>query len=252
MPAYALQALVLRHTKLGEADVIVTLLAEDGSQVRAVAKGMRKPTSRFAGRLQPYATVDLLLHTGKTLEVVSEARLVCSRTGLREDYERNAAAAVVMDVLSKISLEGQREERLFGLASATLDCLSDSEVERLPQLVVAFLVKALAMHGYRPELEACAACASEVGESAAFSMQAGGALCPSCGALDASSLRVPAAARRWIASLLGSTMADVARMEMPAEAIRDSFDLVAAFVAYHLPTRLKALDFYAGIVAETR
>ena len=76
MPAYPLRALVLRKTKLGETDLILTLLSEDGRQVRAVAKGLRKPGSRFGGRLEPYSVVDLLLHTGRSLEVVTEARTV--------------------------------------------------------------------------------------------------------------------------------------------------------------------------------
>ena len=52
---YSLQALVLRKTKLGETDLIVTLLAQDGRQVRAVAKGARKPNSSFASRLEIFS-----------------------------------------------------------------------------------------------------------------------------------------------------------------------------------------------------
>jgi hypothetical protein len=42
-------------------------------------------------------------------------------------------------------------------------------------------------------------------------------------------------------------MADVPALDMPEAAVRDCFDLVRAFVAYHIPARLRALDFYAGI-----
>ena len=49
---YTARAIVLRKTKLGESDLIVTLLAQDGSQARAVAKGARKPSSPFAARLE--------------------------------------------------------------------------------------------------------------------------------------------------------------------------------------------------------
>ena len=55
---YSLQALVLRKTKLGETDLIVTLLAQDGRQVRAVAKGARKPNSSFASRLEIFSEVE--------------------------------------------------------------------------------------------------------------------------------------------------------------------------------------------------
>ena len=38
---YRTNAIVLDRTKLGEQDLILTLLASDGSEVRAVAKGAR-------------------------------------------------------------------------------------------------------------------------------------------------------------------------------------------------------------------
>ena len=55
MPAYPLRALVLRKTKLGETDLILTLLAEDGRQVRAVAKGAAQ--ARVAVRRAPRAVL---------------------------------------------------------------------------------------------------------------------------------------------------------------------------------------------------
>ena len=248
MPAYPLRALVLRKTKLGETDVILTLLADDGRQVRAVAKGLRKPTSRFGGRLEPYVVVDLLLHTGRTLEVVTEARTVRSNVEVRTALERSAAAAVVADVLDKISLEGQPEERLFGLGTTTLEALGGTSDEKVPQVVVAFMLKALAMHGYRPELEECAVCAAEAGESEAFSLASGGVVCEKCGGLDPATLRFGTAGREWLRCLLMSTMSEIADAEIPAQAVADCFALVRSFVAYHLPTRLRALDFYAGML----
>lgn len=246
MPSYPLTALVLRKTKLGETDSILTLLAEDGSQVRAVAKGVRKPGSKFGARLEPYSVVNLLLHTGKSLEIVSEARTVAPNARLREDLDRNAAAAVVVDLLDKVSLEGQPEPRLFALATTTLGVLESAPITALPALVVAYLLKAMSMHGYRPELDMCAACALEPADGGAFSLTHGGAVCSSCGRLDPSALRCPDEAREWLRSLLGSTMADIAESPPPEAAVADCFALMRSFIAYHLPARLKALDFYAG------
>jgi len=248
MPTYPLQALVLRKTKLGETDTILTLLAEDGRQVRAVAKGLRKPGGRFGARLEPYAVCDLMLNTGRSLEIVTDARTVATHSGLREDLDRSAAAAVVADLLDKISVEGQHEERLFALATTTFDVMETAPIESMPALVVAFLVKAMAMHGYRPQLESCACCAQEVGETREFSVSGGGALCPQCGSLDASTVRFSPEGRAWLTKLLQARMAEIPEFEMPAEAMRDCFELVRAFVGFHVPARLKALDFYAGML----
>ncbi len=247
MPAYPLTALVLRKTKLGETDVILTLLADDGRQVRAVAKGLRRPGSRFGGRLEPYCVVDLLMHTGASLETVSEARTAQSNTGLREDLDRSAAAAVVVNMLEKMSLEGQAEPRLFPLSVKTLAVMEVAPRESLPALVVAFLLKAMSVHGYRPVLESCAACGVNRADGGSFSLRHGGALCPACGDLDPGALRVPEEAREWLLALLGMTMTDIASDPPPPPAVADCFDVMRAFVVYHLPARLKALDYWAGL-----
>jgi DNA repair protein RecO (recombination protein O) len=246
VPSYPARAIVLRKTRLGEADTIITLLADDGRQIRAVAKGVRKTTSKFGGRLEPATEVDLLLHTGRTLDVISEVRTVDSHTPVREDFDRQSATSVVLDVLDKMSCEDEADPRLFGLAHATIGAVESANRERIPTLVIAFLVKAMAMHGYRPELDACVMCAEGVGESGLFSFSAGGVVCESCGSGASAVERFDPAARAWVDLLLRSTMAEVASLNVPAPAVAECFALVRSFVAYHLPARLKALDFYAG------
>ena len=250
MAAYRTQALVLRKTKLGETDTIVTLLADDGRQIRAVAKGLRKPGGRFGARLEPYAVVDLLLHAGRSLDVVTEAVTVSSHAALREDYDRAAAAAVISDMLDKISVEGQPDELLFALSTTTLDVLAEAPLTSLPELVIAFLLKALAMHGYRPQLELCAVCGAPAADSAVMSPGAGGVLCERCAVSEAGSLRFSPQGRAWLARLLGARMADVAAMDMPPAAVADCFRVVRALVVYHVPARLRALDFYAAQLEE--
>ncbi|MDP2181409.1 MAG: DNA repair protein RecO [Actinomycetota bacterium] len=248
MAAYSVRAIVLRKTKLGETDVILSVLAEDGRQIRAVAKGMRKPGSRTSGRLEPFSEVDLLVHSGRSLDVISEVEVLVAHARLREDLDRSAAASVVADVLDKISLEGQIEERLFSLAQVTLASLESGSLETLCALVTAFLVKAMAMQGYRPQLEACAACSEHVSGGKFFSLASGGVLCAECGDADSSALRLSEAGRVLLVRLLRSTMADIAEMPPPEADVREAFELMRSFVAYHLHARLKALDFYAGLL----
>lgn len=58
---YRTKVLVLDKTKLKETDLILTMLDERGRQVRAVAKGARKPGGRLAARCELFCTVDMLL-----------------------------------------------------------------------------------------------------------------------------------------------------------------------------------------------
>ena len=75
MPLYRDEAIVLRTHKLGEADRILTLLTRHHGRVRAVAKGVRKTTSRWGSRLEPFTHVDLQLAVGRNLDVVGVGTL---------------------------------------------------------------------------------------------------------------------------------------------------------------------------------
>ncbi len=243
--AYRVRALALRKTKLGEADLIVTLLAEDGCQIRAVAKGARKTKSRFGARLEPYSVADLMLSPGRSLEIVTEAEMVSGHDGIRSDYDRLRAASVVADFLDKVSVECQAEARIFALATTTLDVMETAPVSDLPLLVVAFLVKGMAMHGYRPALTACACCAAATDPAdTCFSLSAGGVLCPECAGKDASVVRVAPDVPVVLNALLGAKLADVGALGIPEDLTHDALVLVKAFVVYHVPARMKALDAY--------
>ena len=75
MRRYRDRAVVLRQHKLGEADRIVTLLTRDHGLVRAVAKGVRRTRSGFGSRLEPFAHIDVQLHPGRNLDIVTQGGL---------------------------------------------------------------------------------------------------------------------------------------------------------------------------------
>jgi DNA repair protein RecO (recombination protein O) len=241
VPSYPLRVLVLRKTKLGEADLILTLLAADGRQVRAVAKGARNPRAKLGARVEPFSVLDVLLHSGRNLEILAEAEMSASHDVLRSDYDRMVAGAVVLDVLDKIAVEGQAEPQLLDMALVTLDVLESVPIESLDLVLIAFLLKALAMHGYRPALDACASCGSGLDEYSSFSVEAGGAVCGSCGG---GGVRLSEDARLLMRALMRSKLADVAGLEVPEGVRTEALRVVRAYVAYHVPARLRAFDAY--------
>jgi DNA repair protein RecO (recombination protein O) len=242
MPAYPLRALVLRKTKLGETDLILTLLAADGRQVRAVAKGARKGRSRLGARVEPFSVLDVLLHTGRNLEILAEAETVATHDALRADYDRTMAASVVVDVLDKVSVEGQGEPLLFDMTLVTLEVMDTAPVGSLDLLVVAFLLKALAMHGYRPSLDGCASCGGRDTGLLRFSVEAGGVVCDACG--GAGAVSVTEGALALLRALLRARMSEVPAMEADPALRREVLSLVRAHTGFHVPSRLRALDYF--------
>ena len=106
MPLYHDEAIVLRTHKLGEADRIITMLSRSHGRVRAVAKGVRRTTSRWGSRLEPFTHVDLQLAEGRSLDVITQAETLTpfhSRLGL--DYERYTAGMVMLETADRLVTE---------------------------------------------------------------------------------------------------------------------------------------------------
>ena len=110
---YRTLAIVLDKTKLRETDLIFTLLAENGRQLRAVGKGARKPGSRLAARCELGCKVDLLLAHGRSLDVVAEATLVEATLGAAPSYELLSAASALADVAKACCFEDAEDPFVY-------------------------------------------------------------------------------------------------------------------------------------------
>src|SRR5919107_1806201 len=107
VPLYSDEAIVLRTHKLGEADRIITLLTRQHGRVRAVAKGVRRTTSRWGSRLEPFTHVDLQLAEGRSLDTITQAETIEPfAAGLGGDYERYTAGTVMLETADRLVTEG--------------------------------------------------------------------------------------------------------------------------------------------------
>ena len=167
--AYNERCIVLKHTKLGETDATVTMLASDGSQVRAVAKGLRKPGNRIGARLELFCEADLLLHEGKSLDIVREVKTVATNAAIRDELERTASASVAAELVEKLGRDGVvLGERMYAMSAAALRAMADFPARQSVLIATAFLFKAMAMQGFAPAVRECALCGSPIRHVQAF------------------------------------------------------------------------------------
>lgn len=249
--AYPAAGIVLRRTKLGEADLIVTLLCSTNQQVRAVAKGARKPGSRLAGATNLGNEVSLLLHKGRNLDVITEARLTVSRDSLAREIERCVMAEVVLDCAAELTAEGECDGRLLPLTGVALDALEQAPLERLTLVGGAYLFKAAAMQGYRPVLDSCIECGVPIDTESGwvlFAVGEGGVLCPDCAA-EASGTYIDGPLVGWVRALLSLRFDEVLALE-PFEGEvplgLELLDLGRLWLSYYPGIHSKALDFALG------
>ena len=244
-PTYATSGIVLRKTKLGESDLIITLLGSDGSLVRCVAKGARKPTSSFSSRLELFCEVDLLCACGRSLDIVKEARLVRGNERIRTSVEHATAAAPMAELLAKVAQEGLENELLYRSSCVAFSALNEVSAQVAPSLCAAHLLKTLAYAGLRPSLAVCVGCGEGVCSDAglvAFSYSEGGVVCPACRP-HCETLPLSEHARSWSHYLLVTRFADIAETKPPLDASFAALRLAQGLIKAHLGTNLKSLEF---------
>ncbi|MCW2819770.1 MAG: recO [Marmoricola sp.] len=239
MPVYSDEAIVLRTHKLAEADRIITLLTRQHGVVRAVARGVRRTSSRFGSRLEPFTHVDLQLAVGRNLDTITQAvTLSPYGASISTDYDRYTASSVMLETAERlVSEERQPSVQQYLLLVGALRAMTGGE-HRANDVLDSFLLRSLSVAGYAPSFWACASCGLE-GPHRAFSPAAGGALCTTC--------RVPGSANPAgeTLTLLGALLAGEWDVVHTAEHKhrREARGLVSAYVAWHLERGLRSMPY---------
>jgi DNA repair protein RecO (recombination protein O) len=251
---YRDDGVVLRTQKLGEADRIITILGRTTGRVRAVAKGVRRTKSRFGARLEPFTHVDLMLHPGRSLDVITQAEVIRPYgEPLAGDYPRYTAGVAMLETAERFT-PMEKEPALRQLLLLIGGLRSLGEVEHDPRLVLdAFLLRSLAVAGYAPALGECARCGASPGARPhphpgsaapasearlpAFAVAAGGMVCASCRPPGAAA---PAAGT--VGLMLALLQGDWDRADHSERRHQvECSGLVAAYLQWHLEHSIRSL-----------
>lgn len=237
MALYRDEAIVLRTQKLGEADRIVTLLTRRRGRVRAVAKGVRKTTSRLGARVEPFMHVDVQLYEGRSLDIVTQAETLGPYgSAIAADYGRYTAGTAMLETTERLSeTEGEPAVQLFLLLAGGLRTLAEGSHD--PGLVLdSFILRALSVAGWAPSFTDCARCGA-TGPHRAFAVAMGGSMCPQCRPAGAAAPHLHTL--QLLAALLTGDWAVADASEDRRR--REASGLTAAYLQWHLERQVRSL-----------
>jgi DNA repair protein RecO (recombination protein O) len=239
---YRTEGIVLRRNDFGEADRILVLVTPGLGKVRVLAKGVRKVPSRKAGHVEPFMRSQFLLARGRDLDIVTQAEVVDTYQGLRQDLLRTSYACYVAELVDAFAREGEESQALYRLLGATLSRLSAGHEPRL--LTRFFELRLLACAGYHPELRRCVSCGSEHEPSNVFfSASDGGARCRRCGQGDSGAVELSLRGFKVLRYLQSQEYETVAGLQLRPETAREIELLLRRYLAYVLERNLKSVSF---------
>jgi DNA repair protein RecO (recombination protein O) len=259
MRNYTTEAIVLGSRKLGDADRIVDLFTETQGRVPTVVKGVRKVTSRWGGRLEPFTLLQVQLHEGRNLHTLTGADTVITHASARRNTDCLAAGLSVVEMISRSTPEFHRKPRTYNLMLsflAELDSLDaaplrdrhdgeevDARTSRAAVLALGTQMKMLLLAGFLPHLLSCSLCGADNTELTGFSAQAGGALCAGC---RQGSFAIHPGSLEAMRRLLENPLSKSADVEVNREELRQIRRAIREICEFHLGIRLKVEPWFTG------
>lgn len=149
MAYYSTEGIILKRSNYADADRILTIFSLSKGKIKAIAKGVRKITSRKGGNVELFNRVSCFLAKGKNLDIITEAKVIDSFPNLRENLDKVAQAYYVVEIVDVLTVPEQPNRTLYQLILDTLGGISavGNYTEAIP-LVQAFEREILKLLGF--------------------------------------------------------------------------------------------------------
>ncbi len=242
MPGYyTTKGYVLKRFNLGEADRIITFITPDHGKLKAVARGVRRMKSKLAGHLELFSHVELHIAVGKTLDVITGAKLI--ETPPELDYDQLASAYLYAQMLDKLVDEGDTPQDMYTITQMALEDLVARGASSLGELY--FKLRLAALLGYQPELSACVRCDTHDGELAYFFEPSLGGIVDEACKLPGSIAVSHDAIKLWRA-ILSLSLVSVRRIAGAEQIAHQTLPVCNAFYDYNFDRRFTAAEVLQG------
>ena len=259
--SYQTEGIIIRQTKLGEFDKIVTMYTPEYGKLKAVAKGACRPKSKLGGNIEPLTHSLMLLAKGRNLDIVTQSQTVNGFLPLKSDLWRMACGLYISELVDYFTVEGGENRPLFDLLIDTLQQLS--EPDSSDTALRYFELHLLACLGYRPQLRRCVDCDSPLKPAVNFfSPSKGGLSCTHCNSEEnrhyeqtesisaEPSFPVSVEALKVLRLWQGCDYATARRVKVRPELSAELERVLCDYIRYILQRELKSLSWLKEIKKE--
>jgi len=239
---YQTEAVIIKKTKLREADRILTLYTPDMGKIQAVARGVRRPKSKMAGHLELLTHSLVSLARGRNLDTITGSQTINSFLPLKSDLWLISYALYIIELVNQFTAEQDENRPLFQLLLKTMHnlCQSDNKAITLRY----FEINLLGEVGYRPQLQQCVACHSLLEPiTNSFCPGAGGMLCPDCSYHEQLTYPLSVNALKVLRLLQSGQYETINRLRMNAKLSHELEMIMRNYIKYLLEREIKSITW---------
>lgn len=145
------QGVVLRVKNRNEADRVLTVLSPELGKILVLARGCRKPKSRFLAFSQLFCYGELIMQPYREIYVLNQADVKNSHYDIRNDMDRLSCATYIANLTEEVATAGENNAPLFALLLHGLAYLSYDERNPLETTLI-YELKLMKLIGYQPDI----------------------------------------------------------------------------------------------------
>jgi DNA repair protein RecO (recombination protein O) len=239
MPVHEAEAIVLRQYALSDSDRIVIFITKEFGKIRAVAKGAKKPKSRFGGCLEPlnHIRMEFYSREGHDLSQMRRTELIRSYLGLKPSLRQIYAYSYFAEIANEIVQDNQVNYPLFRLLLGVMEAGEKNGVSQA--LVRYFEIWCLKLSGLFPNYAYCSNCGKCVKDDEFFAwIEVGQARCNACAQGRGIKIGAPAAVALTLMAKLPP--GQFVMCPLAQDAAREIEQLSQRLLAFHLEKKLKS------------
>jgi DNA repair protein RecO (recombination protein O) len=238
---YQTEAIVIKKTKLGEADSILTFFTPRLGKIQGFAKSLRKPKSKMAGHLELLTHSTVSFARGRNLDTITGAQTINAFLPLRNDLWLTSCGLYVAELVHQFTAEHQENSPLFQLMLETLERLCQADNKEL--VLRYFELHLLEGVGYRPQLRECVTCHKALEPTTNyFSPAAGGMLCYACNSSQPFSYPLSLNAQKVLRLLQGDDYSST-RVNIDSGLAREIENVISGYLKYLLEREVKSASW---------
>lgn len=221
---------------------MLTLYSREFGKIRALAKGARKPQTRKTGHVELFMRTSFLFARGKNIDIITQAELVEPYQALRGDLVRTTYASYAVELIDRLTGEGDRDLRKYKLLSEALAWFS--EASDLMLAARYYELRLLSLAGFQPQLFHCVSKGEPIEEQDQyFSAEAGGLLCPNCRQVDGRARPISSVGVKVLRYLQTRDWETASALRLKGQLNRELEGLMHYYLSYILERTLKSVDF---------
>ena len=244
------EAIVLRQRGIGDADKVCVLLSPGRGRIEAVARGVRKTTSRLAGHVDALSRGTFQLAQGRSMLIVTQAQTLDAWPELHDDMDRLSLASGVAELIDRTAMADVHSAQLYRLVRETLSRVAEAPDARAA--VRWFQLHWLDQQGYQPELDDCVRCRTPLGPTGnGLAAGDGGVVCPDCHRAGAG-LPLSPAAFKLLRYMRRSSFEHSAQVRLDRATALEVDRQLASLVEHALDGRLRSASFAQALEGAER